>query len=88
MQILATLPVTSCSCERSFSVLRRLNTYLRSMMAGERPLALLYVHRAVHIDRDKVIDIFARMHPSRMKLLDILNTEPLLNRETSSSMLS
>eukprot|EP00795_Rhopilema_esculentum_P016928 gene16928-biopygen6032 len=79
MQILATLPVTSCSCERSFSVLRRLKTYLRSTMAEERlnSLALLYVHRAVHIDRDKVIDIFARMHPRRMKLLDILNAEPL-----------
>eukprot|EP00794_Sanderia_malayensis_P010204 gene10204-11253_t len=35
-QILATLPVTSCSCERSISVLRRLKTYLRSTMSEQR----------------------------------------------------
>ena len=46
-QILATLPVTSCSCERSISVLRRLKTYLRSTMSQDRLnyLTLLHIHR-------------------------------------------
>ena len=36
--ILAVIPATSCSAERSFSGLRRLKTYLRSTMGGEEAL--------------------------------------------------
>ena len=45
--ILATLPVSTCSCERSFSSLRRLKNYLRNTTAETRMngLALLYIHR-------------------------------------------
>ncbi|QQP39219.1 Uncharacterized protein FKW44_020035, partial [Caligus rogercresseyi] len=44
---LATIPVTSCSAERSFSCLRRLKTYLRSTMSQERlhALGLLSIER-------------------------------------------
>ncbi|XP_028413710.1 52 kDa repressor of the inhibitor of the protein kinase-like [Dendronephthya gigantea] len=35
-QIFATIPVTTCTCERSISVLRRLKTYLRSTMSESR----------------------------------------------------
>ena len=78
MQILATLPVTTCTCERSISVLRRLKTYLRSTMTGNRlnALALLHVHREIHLDVEEIINRFAVRHPRRMKLLDILNTDP------------
>ena len=31
------IPVTSCECDSSVSVLRRLNTYLRSTMCRDRP---------------------------------------------------
>ena len=52
LRILGTLPVTSCSCERSFSALRKLKMYNRSTMSNERlsALALLYMH--VEIDPD------------------------------------
>ena len=78
MQILATLPVTTCSCERSISVLRRLKTYLRNSIAQNRlnGLALLHVHREIQLDVQEVIDRFAIRHPRRMKLADILNTDP------------
>ena len=78
MQILATLPVTTCTCERSISVLRRLKTYLRNTMSENRliGLALLHVHREIQLDIQEVIDRFAIRHPRRMKLLDILNTDP------------
>ena len=78
MQILATLPVTTCTCERSISVLRRLKTYLRSTMTANRMngLALLHVHRDIEVDTDEIIRRFALRHPRRMKLLDILNTDP------------
>ena len=77
-QILATLPVTSCNCERSISVLRRLKTYLRSTMSQDRPnsLALLHIHREVEVDSGEVIDLFARRHPRKMKLVDIMNSDP------------
>ena len=35
--MLATIPATSCSAERSFSALRRIKTVLRSTMGQERP---------------------------------------------------
>ena len=77
-QILSTIPVTTCSCERSISVLRRLKTYLRNSMSQERlnALAMLHVHRDIDVDAKEVIDHFARRHPRRMKLFDILNTDP------------
>ena len=78
MQILATLPVTTCTCERSISTLRRLKTYLRNAMTENRlnNLALLHIHRDIHIDVQEVVDQFAIRHPRRMKLVDILNSDP------------
>ena len=69
-QIFATIPVTSCTCERSISVLRRLKTYLRSTMTDTRSrgLALLNVHREIHLDTEEVIDEFATRNPRRMML--------------------
>ena len=47
VHILAVIPVTSCSAERSFSALRRLKTYLRSIMGQRRVnnIALLNIER-------------------------------------------
>ena len=75
LRVLATVPVTSCECERSISVLRRLKTYLRSTMGEERlnGLALMSIHRSHRIDFNDVLDRFARQHPRRMELLDILD---------------
>ena len=49
-----TVPVTSCSAERSFSGLKRLKTYLRSTMGQARlnHLALLNCHRDIAQDLD------------------------------------
>ena len=52
LRILGTLPVTSCSCERSFSALCKLKMYNRSTMWNGRLSALLYIH--VEIDPDPV----------------------------------
>ena len=47
IKILAVIPATSCSAERSFSPLRRLKTYLRNTMGQERlsNLALIHIER-------------------------------------------
>ena len=77
LRLAATFPVTSCSCERSVSVLRRLKTYLRNTMSQERMngLALLNVHREISVSAEEVIEHFARDNPRRMKLRDILSEQ-------------
>ena len=46
LRILATLPITSCECERSFSGIRRLKNYTRTTMSEDRlnGLALMNVN--------------------------------------------
>ena len=74
LRLVCTIPVTSCECERSVSVLRRLKTYLRSSMGQEQlsGLALMHVHYGMEFDLEEIINIFARKHPRRMVLSDIL----------------
>ena len=61
LRVFATLPVTTCTAERSFSVLRILKTYLRSTMNEEKltGMTLLYIHSNILINIEKVIDRFA-----------------------------
>ncbi|XP_068734712.1 52 kDa repressor of the inhibitor of the protein kinase-like [Montipora capricornis] len=56
-QLLPTLPVRTCSCERSFSALRRLKTWCRSSMGSNRlnGVALAYVHSEIHVEPLKVL---------------------------------
>jgi len=67
--IMATLPVTTCSCERSFSSLKYLKNYLRSSTSEERlnGLALAYMHEEVDISVDAVLDIMAKK-PRRLDI--------------------
>ena len=82
MRIFGTIPVTTCTCERSISTLRRLKTFLRSTMGQKRlnALALINIHREVNIDVEKVIDLFARKHPRRMVLVDLSNSDVTLTQ--------
>jgi hypothetical protein len=50
----------SATAERSFSVLRRLKTYVRSTMNNDRfsSLALIHIHRDFSVDLDKVMEKF------------------------------
>ena len=61
LKILGTLPVTTCTCERSFSSTRRLKTYTRNTMISERlnGIALMHVHQEIVPEIGKVIDLFA-----------------------------
>ena len=70
--ISATLPVTSCECERSISMLKLLKTSLRSTMGDERlnGLALMLIHRDVELNPDAVVEEFSRRHPRRLLLIN------------------
>ena len=61
LRILGTSPVTTCTCEQSFSAMRRLKTYTRSTMVSERlnGIAFMHVHQEIVPDIEKVIDLFS-----------------------------
>ena len=73
VSILCTLPVTSCSAERSFSGLKRIKTAIRSSMTTEQltGLTLLHIHRDIPVDLEVAIDEFCRRHPRRMQMVEI-----------------
>ncbi|XP_065315477.1 uncharacterized protein LOC135924347 [Gordionus sp. m RMFG-2023] len=66
-QILACLPITTCTNERTFSNLRRLKTYLRYTTSQNRinGLALLNIHRELTPDNTKIIN---KLSNSKRKL--------------------
>ena len=68
--LLQIIPVTSCECERSISMLKLIKSPLRSTMTQERlnGLAMLYYHRDIPLTPEEVVDEFARRNPRRMLL--------------------
>lgn len=71
LQLMATIPVTSCCVERSFSALKRIKTEIRSVMKEDRleGLSMLEIHKDVLVEVDQVIDDFARDKNRRLLLL-------------------
>lgn len=73
LQIALIIPVNSCTCERSFSVLRRLHTWLRCTMGQDRlhHLAILAVEReqVCALNQSQVIDRFAQLKTGHYSLL-------------------
>ena len=72
---MATIPVTSCECERSISALKLLKTPLRSTMGQERldSLLMLFCHRDIDVSPEEVVTEFAYRHPRRMILINPFN---------------
>ena len=69
--IMTTLPVTSCECERSISLLRLVKSALRTTMSEDRlnGLTMTQCHRDISLDPEEVVEEFARCHPRRLTLL-------------------
>ena len=57
------------------SALQHLRTDFQSMMGEERlnALSLVYIHRDVFLDYDKIIDIYASKYSRRMLLINRLS---------------
>ncbi|KAG0429471.1 hypothetical protein HPB47_023613 [Ixodes persulcatus] len=76
VEVALTLPVTTCTIERSFSTLRRVKTWLRSTMENDRlvGLCMMSVHRE-RVMKDKndfitrVIAEFGQKNPRRLQLV-------------------
>ena len=74
IQILATIPVTACSCERSILGLRRMKSWMRNTMTEERldSISVIMFNRDIKVDVDKVVDEFAAGNKHRMTLMNVL----------------
>ena len=70
LNIMGTIPVTSCDCDRSISMLCLIKTPLRSTMGQVRlnGLAIFFCHREIKISPEQVVEEFARRHPRQMLL--------------------
>ena len=66
------------------STLQHLRTDLQSMMDEERlnALSLVYIHRGIFLDYDKIIDIYVSKYPRRMLLINPLSIETFNARKT------
>ena len=62
IRIAGTVAVTSCKCEGSRIVLKRLNTFLRASMGQERlsGLALMHINYDIESSVDRVMSIFLK----------------------------
>jgi hypothetical protein len=71
LQLLATLPVSTATNERSFSTLKRLKTYLRNSTSESRlnGLALMTIHREVEVNVQTVINDLARRGSRRLNFV-------------------
>ena len=73
-KIAATIPVSTASNERFFSVLKRVKTYLRTTMGDDRlcNLMLMAVEATTvkSLDPDELVNAFARLRPRRYPLMD------------------
>ena len=68
-QLAVALPVSTASCERSFSALRHIKTWVRNSMSKGRlsNVAVLAIkrERTMFMNNEKVIDAFAAAHRNR-----------------------
>ena len=75
LQFAVTFPVANTKCERSFSVLKLLKTYIRSTMGQTRltSLAILSVEKKLvnDLDLDTVVDKFAHMGAHAQRRLQL-----------------
>lgn len=79
LRLVLTIPITTCSAERSFSALRRLKTFLRSTM-GQRRLnsaALLNVHKdlAVQLNLNKLANEFILRSTVRRNTFSVVDMD-------------
>ncbi|CAF3969054.1 unnamed protein product [Rotaria sp. Silwood1] len=69
LKLLWTIPANTCECERSFSLLRRLKTYIRNTTGQERlsSLALINIERSFDIDLDLIVTEFVSKNNEKKK---------------------
>ncbi|CAF3358539.1 unnamed protein product, partial [Rotaria sp. Silwood2] len=71
IQTAITIPVSSTTCERTFSKMKMIKTTLRNTMSDDRlsDLTLLAVERDIDINFGQVMDDFSEIHKSSRIML-------------------
>ena len=66
-----TFPVSSVTCERTFSKMKAIKTYARNSMGDERlsDLGILAIEKEFIIDFERVVDVFATQHKNSRIIL-------------------
>ena len=74
MKVACSFGVTSCECERSFSTLRHLNTYLHKTMKTEHlsALALMNILYGFSINYGLAATKFLQLHPRKIQAPNLL----------------
>jgi len=82
LQLFLTIPVTTCTAERTFSSLRRLKTYLRSTLTQKRlnHVAVLHCHRdrCEQLNLKKICNAFVERNSMRQSTVHLLCLSDLL----------
>ncbi len=72
LQLALTLPVSSATSERSFSVMRRIRNWLRSAMSQDRfsDLSILHIENdlTANVSGEKIVNIYANRKKRRILL--------------------
>ena len=70
--------------KKANATLQYLRTDFQSMMDEERlnALPLVYIHRDIFLDYDKIINIYASKYPRKMLLINPLSVETFNARKT------
>ena len=73
LKIAATLPVTTCECERSISTMRRLK-YMKCTMGESRlsSLALMHIKYDMPVNLEEIVNLFEGLHPKMMQFGSLL----------------
>ena len=81
LRIMLTLPVITCTCERSMSVLNRVKSFNQTTQLDDRltGLCIICAYRDVEINWDKVMNTYANKNHRQMALISILDDEKLSN---------
>jgi len=73
LSVAFTLPISSATCERSFSAMRRVKTWLRSTMIQERfsNLSIIHIERDIsnNIDSEEILNKFAIANDRKIPLM-------------------
>ena len=75
LRLILVTPVTTATVERSNSSLRFVKNVYRNTMGEDRlnALLLLFIHRDIELDYEKIVDMFARRNARRMLLINPLD---------------
>lgn len=86
IQLILTIPGSSCTNKRSFSVLRRLKDYLRSTMSQDRLNSIAILHTfsdEAELDYEKLMDEFISRNSKRAAVFSLSQKNKITKKKNS-----